>query len=132
MGSTGPKSLDPATVEPWALDFPVLTVADMVRAQKLLIDRLGIDKLFCVIGGSMGGMHVLQWAASYPEKVFAAVPIATAARHTAQNIALPEVGRHAIMADLYWFGGRYLAVGLYPERGLGVTRMSANDDQLSD
>src|SRR3546814_6665295 len=69
MGSTGPKSLDPATGEPWALDFPVITVADMVRAQKLLIDRLGIDKLFCVIGGSMGGMQVLQWAASYPEKV---------------------------------------------------------------
>src|SRR3546814_5110688 len=85
MGSTGPKSLDPATGEPWALDFPVITVADMVRAQKLLIDRLGIDKLFCVIGGSMGGMQVLQWAASYPEKVFAAVPIATAARHPAQR-----------------------------------------------
>src|SRR3546814_3859330 len=95
--STGPKSLDPATGEPWALDFPVITVADMVRAQKLLIDRLGIDKLFCVIGGSMGGMQVLQWAASYPEKVFAAVPIATAARHTAQNIAFHEVGRQAIM-----------------------------------
>src|SRR3546814_10681726 len=96
MGSTGPKSLDPATGEPWALDFPVITVADMVRAQKLLIDRLGIDKLFCGIGGSMGGMQVLQWAASYPEKVFAAVPIAPAARRTAQNIAFHEVGRQAI------------------------------------
>src|SRR3546814_8371785 len=82
MGSTGPKSVNPATGEPWALDFPVITVADMVRAQKLLIDQLGIDKLFCVTGGSMGGMQVLEWAAQYPDQVFAAVPIATATRHT--------------------------------------------------
>ena len=80
----------------------------MVRAQKLLIDHLGIEQLFCVIGGSMGGMQVLQWAASYPDRVFAAVPIATAARHSAQNIAFHEVGRQAIMADPDWRGGDYL------------------------
>ena len=132
MGSTGPKSLNPATGEPWALDFPVITVADMVRAQKLLIDQLGIGKLFCVIGGSMGGMQVLQWAASYPDKVFAAVPIATAARHTAQNIAFHEVGRQAIMADLDWCGGRYLAEGRNPDRGLAVARMTAHITYLSE
>src|SRR3546814_8947817 len=87
MGSTGPKSVNPATGEPWALDFPVITVADMVRAQKLLIDQLGIDKLFCVTGGSMGGMQVLEWAAQYPDQVFAEVPIDTAARHTAHKHA---------------------------------------------
>lgn len=132
MGSTGPKSLNPATGEPWALDFPVVTVADMVRAQKRLIDRLGIDRLFCVIGGSMGGMQALQWAASYPEKIFAAVPIATAARHTAQNIAFHEVGRQAIMADPDWCGGRYIAEGRNPDRGLAVARMTAHITYLSE
>jgi homoserine O-acetyltransferase/O-succinyltransferase len=132
MGSTGPKSVNPATGEPWALDFPVITVADMVRAQKLLIDQLGIDQLFCVIGGSMGGMQVLQWAANYPEKVFAAVPIATAARHTAQNIAFHEVGRQAIMADLDWCGGRYISEGKNPDRGLAVARMTAHITYLSE
>ena len=99
MGSSGPMELNPATGKPWGLGFPVITIADMVRAQNQLIDHLGIDTLFCVIGGSMGGMQVLQWAASFPERVFAAVPIATAARHSAQNIAFHEVGRQAIMAD---------------------------------
>ncbi len=132
MGSTGPKTVNPATGEPWALDFPVITVADMVRAQKLLIDHLGIEKLFCVTGGSMGGMQVLQWAVAYPEKVFSAVPIATAARHTAQNIAFHEVGRQAIMADLDWSGGRYLAEGKNPDRGLAVARMTAHVTYLSE
>ncbi|WP_370661540.1 homoserine O-acetyltransferase [Pelagibius sp. 7325] len=132
MGSTGPKSVNPATGEPWALDFPVITVADMVRAQKRLIDHLGIDKLFCVIGGSMGGMQVLEWAAKYPQKVFAAVPIATAAHHTAQNIAFHEVGRQAIMADLDWCGGRYIAEGRNPDRGLAVARMTAHITYLSE
>src|SRR3546814_16723424 len=104
----------------------------MVRAQKRLIDRLGIDKLFCVIGGSMGGMQVLQWAASYPEKVFAAVPIATAARHTAQNIASHEVGRPAIMADLDWCRGRYLPDGRNPERRLAVDSMTAHTTYRSE
>jgi homoserine O-acetyltransferase len=93
MGSTGPASINPETGEPYGLDFPIVTIADMVRAQALLIDHLGIDALFCVVGGSMGGMQVLRWAASYPDRVFAALPIATAARHSSQNIAFHEVGR---------------------------------------
>ena len=107
MGTTGPKEIDPATGKPYGLSFPVITIGDMVRAQAMLIDNLGIEQLFCVIGGSMGGMQVLQWAARYPERVFAAVPIATAARHSAQNIAFHEVGRQAIMADPDWCGGDY-------------------------
>jgi homoserine O-acetyltransferase/O-succinyltransferase len=133
MGTTGPKDIDPATGEPWALDFPVITIRDMVRAQKLLIDHLGIESLFCVIGGSMGGMQVLQWAADYPEAVFAAVPIAAAARHSAQNIAFHEVGRQAIIADPDWCGGRYLtAHGRQPARGLAVARMAAHITYLSE
>ncbi|RMD61089.1 MAG: homoserine O-acetyltransferase [Alphaproteobacteria bacterium] len=132
MGTTGPKSINPATGRPWGLSFPVITIADMVRAQKLLIDHLGIDKLFCVTGGSMGGMQALQWAASYPERVFAAVPIATAARHTAQNIAFHEVGRQAIMADPDWCGGNYMEHSKVPRRGLAVARMTAHITYLSE
>ena len=95
-------SNNPATGEPYGLDFPVVTIRDMVRAQAMLIDALGIDTLFCVAGGSMGGMQVLQWAAAYPHRVFSALPIATAASHSAQNIAFHEVGRQAIMADPDW------------------------------
>jgi len=104
----------------------------MVRAQRLLIDRLGIEKLFCVIGGSMGGMQVLQWAARYPERLHAAVPIATAAYHTAQNIAFHEVGRQAIMADPDWDEGNYLDSGKVPRRGLSVARMTAHVTYLSE
>ncbi len=132
MGTTGPKEINPATGEPWALDFPVITIRDMVRAQKLLIEHLGIEQLFCVIGGSMGGMQVLQWASSYPESVFAAIPIASAARHSAQNIAFHEVGRQAIMADPDWCGGRYLTLGRKPARGLAVARMAAHITYLSE
>jgi homoserine O-acetyltransferase len=132
MGSTGPAELNPATGQSWNLSFPVITIADMVRAQKQLIDHLGIAQLFGVIGGSMGGMQVLQWAASYPERVFAAVPIATAARHSAQNIAFHEVGRQAIMADANWCEGDYLAHGVRPERGLAVARMAAHVTYLSE
>ena len=132
MGSTGPAELNPATGQPWNLSFPVITIGDMVRAQKQLIDALGIEQLFAVIGGSMGGMQVLQWAASYPERVFAAVPIATAARHSAQNIAFHEVGRQAIMADANWCNGDYLAHGVRPERGLAVARMAAHVTYLSE
>jgi len=110
----------------------VITVRDMVRAQKRLLDHLGIDSLFCVTGGSMGGMQVLQWAASYPECVFAAVPIAAAARHSAQNIAFHEVGRQAIMADPEWCGGAYLKTGSRPARGLAVARMAAHITYLSE
>jgi homoserine O-acetyltransferase len=131
MGTTGPASLH-GDGEPWGTRFPVITIADMVRAQRALVAALGIDSLFCVIGGSMGGMQVLQWAASYPERVFSAVPIATAARHSAQNIAFHEVGRQAIMADPNWHGGGYFTAGAVPEKGLAVARMAAHITYLSE
>jgi homoserine O-acetyltransferase/O-succinyltransferase len=132
MGTTGPKDVDPATGRPYALTFPLITVRDMVRAQKRLVDHLGIETLFCVIGGSMGGMQVLEWAASYPDSVFAAVPVACAARHSAQNIAFHEVGRQAIMADPDWCDGQYLDGGCRPARGLAVARMAAHITYLSE
>ena len=132
MGSSGPASTNPKTGKPWGLEFPVVTIRDMVRAQAMLLDQLGIDTLFAVVGGSMGGMQVLQWAASYPERVFAAVPIACATRHSAQNIAFHEVGRQAIMADPEWRGGRYHLDGSNPRRGLAVARMGAHITYLSD
>ncbi len=132
MGTTGPASINPTTGKPWALDFPLVTIRDIVRAQKMLIDRLGIATLFSVIGGSMGGMQVLQWAVSYPDKVFSAIPIATAARHSAQNIAFDEVGRQAIMADPDWRDGRYLEEGVRPAKGLSVARMAAHITYLSE
>ncbi len=132
MGTTGPRDIDPATGAPYGLHFPVITVGDMVRAQKLLMDHLGIEKLFCVIGGSMGGMQVLHWAATYPDRVFCAVPIASAARHSAQNIAFHEVGRQAIMADPDWCGGDYQRHGKIPRNGLSVARMAAHITYLSE
>ncbi|MDR3463062.1 MAG: homoserine O-acetyltransferase [Beijerinckiaceae bacterium] len=132
MGTTGPASINPATGRAYALDLPVVTIRDMVRAQAMLVDYLGIDTLFCVAGGSMGGMQVLQWAATYPERVFSAMPIATAARHSSQNIAFHEVGRQAVMADPDWCGGRYLDEGKYPSKGLAVARMAAHITYLSD
>jgi homoserine O-acetyltransferase len=132
MGTTGPRDLDQATGKPYGLNFPMITIADMVRAQVRVIDHLGIDQLFCVIGGSMGGMQVLQWAAAYPERVFSAVPIATAARHSAQNIAFHEVGRQAIMADPDWCNGDYLTADRQPHRGLAVARMAAHITYLSE
>jgi homoserine O-acetyltransferase len=132
MGSTGPASVDPATGEAYGLKFPVITIADMVRAQAMLIEALGIETLFAVVGGSMGGMQVLQWAADYPDKLFSAVCIAAAARHSAQNIAFHEVGRQAIMADPNWCGGAYLKAGVRPEKGLAVARMAAHITYLSE
>jgi homoserine O-acetyltransferase len=132
LGSTGPASINPATNKPWGVDFPVITIGDMVDAQVALIDHFGIDTLFCVIGGSMGGMQVLQWAARYKERVFAAVPIATAALHSSQNIAFHEVGRQAVMADPNWAGGRYLELGKEPRNGLSVARMAAHITYLSE
>ncbi|HEY2179147.1 MAG TPA: homoserine O-acetyltransferase [Caulobacteraceae bacterium] len=132
MGSTGPSSMNPATGAPWGLTFPVITIADMVRAQAMLVEALGIERLFAVIGGSMGGMQVLQWAADYPDHLFSAVVIAAAARHSAQNIAFHEVGRQAIMADPDWRGGAYAAVGVRPEKGLAVARMAAHITYLSE
>ncbi len=132
MGSTGPASPDPATGKPYGLDFPVITIDDMVRAQARLIDHLGIPDLFCVIGGSMGGMQALEWCASFGERVFSAVPIAAAPRHSSQNIAFHEVGRQAVMADPEWRGGRYLEEGTNPAKGLAVARMAAHITYLSD
>ncbi len=132
MGSVGPPENDPATGKPYALRFPAITIADMVNAQKLLIDHLGIDRLFAVIGGSMGAMQVLEWAARYPERVFCAIPIAGAARHTAQNIAFHEVGRQAILADPDWQKGNYYGSTERPLRGLAVARMAAHITYLSE
>jgi homoserine O-acetyltransferase len=132
MGTTGPASIDPKTGHAYGINFPVITVRDMVRAQAMLIDRLGIGSLLSVIGGSMGGMQVLQWAASYPERVYSAVPIACAARHSSQNIAFHEVGRQAVMADPEWCGGKYPELGRSPRKGLAVARMAAHITYLSD
>jgi homoserine O-acetyltransferase len=132
MGTTGPASTNPATGAPYGLDLPVITVRDMVRAQARLMDHLGVETLFAVVGGSMGGMQVLQWAASYPDRVFAAIPIATGAKHSAQNIAFHEVGRQAVMADPEWRQGGYLAAGTSPRKGLAVARMAAHITYLSE
>ena len=130
-GSTGPSS-PRANGTPYGLDFPVITIGDMVRAQNVLLDRLEIPDLFCVIGGSMGGMQVLQWAAAHGERVFSAIPIATAARHSSQNIAFHEVGRQAILADPDWQGGNYAAENTAPRKGLAVARMAAHITYLSE
>jgi len=132
MGSTGPSSTNPATGNPYGPDFPVITVRDMVRAQARLLDHLGIADVLCVLGGSMGGMQVLEWAASYKDRVFSAVPIACSARHSSQNIAFHEVGRQAVMADPDWCQGRYLEEGKNPRKGLAVARMAAHITYLSD
>ncbi len=132
LGTIGPSDIDPETGRRYGLNFPVITIADMVRAQAMLLDHLGIEKVFCVIGGSMGGMQVLQWAASFPERVLTAVPIAAAARHSAQNIAFHEVGRQAIMADRDWHEGRYLEQDTHPAKGLAVARMAAHITYLSE
>ncbi|MCE9523167.1 MAG: homoserine O-acetyltransferase [Alphaproteobacteria bacterium] len=132
MGSSGPHDINPANGAQLGLSFPVITIRDMVRAQALLLDHLGIESLFCVAGGSMGGMQVLQWAASYPERVYSALPLATAARHSAQNIAFHEVGRQAIMADPEWNAGDYFAKGTNPSKGLAVARMAAHITYLSE
>ena len=132
MGTTGPSSIDPETGKVYGLSFPMITIADMVRAQVMLIDALGIETLFAVIGGSMGGMQVLQWAADYPERIDSAICIAAAPRHSAQNIAFHEVGRQAIMADPNWLGGAYAVSGVRPEKGLAVARMAAHITYLSE
>jgi len=130
-GTTGPSSIDPATGNPYAMTFPVITVPDIVRLQKLLIDHLGIRRLLCVAGGSMGGMQALEWAVAYPDMVASAMPIATTHRHTPQQIAFNEVGRQAIMADPDWNGGNYYG-GNRPARGLAVARMVGHITYMSD
>jgi homoserine O-acetyltransferase len=131
MGSTGPRSPKPGGGI-WGTEFPTVTIRDMVRAQRKLIEQLGIPRLFAVMGGSMGGMQVLEWAASFPNLVFAALPIATASFHSAQNIAFHEVGRQAIFADPDWEGGFYWRSGKVPARGLAVARMAAHITYLSE
>lgn len=132
MGSTGPASINPATGKAYGLEFPVITIADMVAAQTHLVESLGIKQLFSIIGGSMGGMQVLEWASKYSERVFSAIPIATAARHSSQNIAFHEVGRQAVMADPEWKSGCYLEENTNPRKGLAVARMAAHITYLSD
>jgi homoserine O-acetyltransferase/O-succinyltransferase len=132
MGSTGPAEIDPKTGEPYGLDFPLVTVDDMVRAQAMLLDALGIQEILCVIGGSMGGMQVLEWCSSYPDRVVSAIPMATAARHSAQNIAFHEVGRQAILADPDWKDGAYQHFNTQPSKGLAVARMAAHITYLSE
>ncbi len=130
-GSTGPASVNPLTGKPHALDFPLITIGDMVHAQRHLIDHLGIDKLLTVVGGSMGGMQVLQWMVSYPERIQSAIPIATTLKHTPQQIAFNEVGRQAIMADPNWKSGNYYGYKV-PAKGLAVARMIGHITYMSD
>ncbi len=130
-GTTGPGSADPAIGQPFAMRFPVITIADMVTVQARLLDHLGVERLQAVVGGSMGGMQALSWAAQFPERVRAVVAIASAARHSAQNIAFHEVGRQAIMADPRWASGNYTAEDA-PAAGLAVARMAAHITYLSE
>ncbi len=129
-GTTGPASTDPATGRPYGLSFPVVTLRDMVRAQKTLVDHLGIRRLLAVSGASMGGMMALQWAVDYPKSVRCVVPIATAAYQSPKNIALQDVGRRAIMSDPDWNGGQYYG-RVFPARGLAVARMIGHISYLS-
>jgi homoserine O-acetyltransferase len=130
-GSSGPGSIDPATGQRYAMHFPVITIRDMVRAQALLLDHLGVGVLQAVVGGSMGGMQALDWAVAFPDRVRSVIAIASAARHSAQNIAFHEVGRQAIMADPNWAGGDY-PVDRPPAAGLAVARMAAHITYLSE
>lgn len=131
IGTFGPKHIG-ANGQAMGLDFPIVTIADMVELQKLLVESLGIEKLFAVIGGSMGGMQVLQWATSYPELLCCAIPLATTSKHNAQNIAYHEIGRQAVMADPEWRCGKYDAHETFPVKGLSVARMTAHVTYLSE
>lgn len=131
LGSTGPSSIHPKTNKPYGLDFPVVTIGDMVKSQKALINHLGIDRLLAVIGGSIGGMQVLEWSVRYPEMVLSAIPLATTTRHSALAIAFNEVARQAIMVDPKWNHGNYYS-GEKPDLGLSVARMIGHITYLSD
>jgi homoserine O-acetyltransferase len=131
MGSTGPCTTNPKNVQPYALDFPVVTIGDMVVAQKKLMDHLGIEKILCVVGGSIGGMQVLEWTVRYPDMVVSAIPLATTTKHSALAIAFNEVARQAIMADPNWNNGNYY-YGPKPNLGLAVARMIGHITYLSD
>ena len=129
--ATGPSSINPQTGKPYGLSFPLISINDIVQAQRRLIDHLGIEKLLAVIGGSMGGMQVLQWMVSYPDKIRSAIPIATTLKHTPQQIAFNEVGRQAIMADTDWRNGNYYDT-VPPAKGLAVARMIGHITYMSD
>jgi homoserine O-acetyltransferase/O-succinyltransferase len=131
-GSTGPSSINTKTNKPYGLDFPAITIKDMVNAQSGLVKHLGIEKLLAVAGGSMGGMQALEWAISFPEKVSATIVIATTSRHSPQQIAFNEVGRQAIMSDPDWKGGNYYNKGISPVRGLSLARMIGHITYMSD
>ncbi len=130
-GTTGPSSIEPGTGRPYGLRFPGITISDMVRLQKRLIERLGIERLLAVSGGSMGGMQALEWAVAFPDAVVACLPIATTARHSAQQIAFNETGRQAIMFDPDFHGGDYYD-SKPPARGLAVARMVGHITYMSD
>ena len=132
MGSWGPSNNNKETNQPYGLDFPVITIKDIVKAQETLLDYLGIKKLLCATGGSMGGMQLLQFCATFPDKTFSAIPIACSASHSAQNIALNELARQAIMADPVWNGGKYFLKNTQPKNGLAVARMVGHITYLSD
>jgi len=132
MGSFGPKNLDSANGEPYGLKFPVITIRDMIRAQESLLEHFKIKKLLSVLGGSMGGMQLLQFCALYPDKTFSAVPIASTASHNAQQIALNELARQAIMSDPLWNKGNYYKDKKIPKNGLAVARMAAHITYMSD
>ena len=132
MGSWGPSNNNKETNQPYGLDFPVITIKDIVKAQESLLDYLGIKKLLCATGGSMGGMQLLQFCAIFPDKTFSAIPIACSASHSAQNIALNELARQAIMADPVWNGGKYFLKNTQPKNGLAVARMVGHITYLSD
>ena len=131
MGSFGPSDVNPKTKKPYGTNFPVITIKDMVNAQYNLLEHFKIEKLFCVIGGSMGGMQVLQFVSNFPNKAHTAIPIACTASHSAQNIALNELGRQSIMADRDWQDGFYEEQNKQPDKGLAVARMAAHITYLS-
>ena len=130
-GSTGPTSINPKTAKPYALDFPLITINDIVNTQKRLIEHLGIEKLLAVVGGSMGGQQVLSWLVNYPDNLCSAIPIATTIKHSPQQIAFNEVGRQSIMGDAHWKSGNYYE-GTAPTKGLAVARMIGHITYMSD
>ncbi len=130
-GTTGPSSINPSTGKPYGLDFPIITIADMVKVQRVLLGKLGIKELLAVIGGSIGGMQVLQWAIEYPDFVKAAIPAATTTHLGAQSIAFDAVGRNAILADPNFEGGQYTDEK-GPDRGLAIARMIGHITYLSE
>jgi len=131
QGSTGPSSINPQTGKPFGLSFPLISIRDMIEAQRNLVDSFGIEKLLAIVGGSMGGMQVLQWMGSYPKRIRSAIPIATTMKHTPQQIAFNEVGRQAVMSDPDWTKGDYYGI-TSPAKGLALARMIGHITYMSD